>query len=58
VRGGSGKRGKSRIPDEYLALTGSKSRKYAVFTLNRVGETHLRFTDGRPGQTQSGQKSA
>jgi transposase InsO family protein len=42
------KREKSRILDEYLALSGSKSRKYAIFKLNRVGKTHLRVLDGQP----------
>ncbi|MDR0707529.1 MAG: hypothetical protein LBF60_06615, partial [Treponema sp.] len=42
----AGKGEKSRILDEYLALSGSKSRKYAVFKLNRIGKTQLRVLDG------------
>ena len=43
----AGKREKSRILDEYLSLIGSTSRKYAIFKLNRVAKTHLRFIDGQ-----------
>ena len=38
---------KSRILDEYLALSGGKSRKYAIFKLNRIGKTQLRVLDGQ-----------
>jgi hypothetical protein len=38
---------KSRILDGYLALSGSKSRKYAIFKLNRIGKTQLRLLDGQ-----------
>jgi hypothetical protein len=43
----AGKCEKSRILDEYLALSGSTSRKYAIFKLNRIGKTQLRIVDGR-----------
>ncbi|MDR2739186.1 MAG: hypothetical protein LBB68_05075 [Treponema sp.] len=43
----AGKGEKSRILDEYLALSGSKSRKYAIFKLNRIGKTPLRLPDGQ-----------
>jgi hypothetical protein len=43
----AGKREKSRILDEFLTLIGSKSRKYAIFKLNRVGKTQLRVIDGK-----------
>jgi hypothetical protein len=43
----AGKYEKSRILDEYLAFSGSKSRKYAIFKLNRIGKTQLRLMDGR-----------
>jgi hypothetical protein len=43
----AGKGEKSRILDEYLALSGGKSRKYAIFKLNRIGKTHLRLLDGQ-----------
>ncbi|MDR1287844.1 MAG: hypothetical protein LBK08_09575 [Treponema sp.] len=43
----AGKQEKSRILDEYFALSGSKSRKYAVFKLNRIGKTQLRGLDGQ-----------
>jgi hypothetical protein len=43
----AGKGEKSRILDEYLALSGSKSRKYAIFKLNRIGKTQLRLPDGQ-----------
>ncbi|MDR2742791.1 MAG: hypothetical protein LBB98_11660, partial [Treponema sp.] len=43
----AGKSEKSRILDEYLALCGSKSRKYAIFKLNRVGKKQLRTLDGQ-----------
>jgi hypothetical protein len=33
----AGKCEKSRILDEYLALSGGKSRKYAIFKLNQDG---------------------
>jgi hypothetical protein len=41
------KQEKSRILDEYLTLSGGKSRKYAIFKLNRVGKTHLRLISGQ-----------
>jgi hypothetical protein len=41
------KREKSRILDEFLALSGGTSRKYAIFKLNRIGKTPLRMLDGR-----------
>jgi hypothetical protein len=41
------KREKSRILDEYLALSGSKIRKYATFKLNRLGKTRLLTLDGQ-----------
>ena len=41
------RREKSRILDEYLALSGSTSRKYAIFKLNRIGKTQLRILDGQ-----------
>ncbi|GHV93588.1 hypothetical protein AGMMS50268_40910 [Spirochaetia bacterium] len=37
---------KTRLLDEYLRLTGSKSRKYAIFKLNRVGKVQLRTIGG------------
>jgi hypothetical protein len=37
---------KSKLLDEYLALTGSKSQKYAIFKLNRAGKTQLRVIGG------------
>jgi hypothetical protein len=43
----AGKGEKSRILDEYLALSGSKSRKYAIFKLNRIRKTQLRLLDGQ-----------
>jgi transposase InsO family protein len=43
----AGKGEKSRILDEYPALSGGKSRKYAIFKLNRIGKTHLRLLDGQ-----------
>ena len=43
----AGKKEKSRILDEYLALSGSKSRKYAIFKLNHIGKTQLRMLDGQ-----------
>jgi hypothetical protein len=43
----AGKGEKSRILDEYLALSGNKSRKYAIFKLNRIGKTQLRMLDGQ-----------
>jgi hypothetical protein len=30
--------------DEYLALSGSTSRKYAIFKLNRIGKTQATDT--------------
>jgi hypothetical protein len=42
----AGKSEKSRILDEYLALSGSTSRKYAIFKLNRIGKTQLRLLNG------------
>ena len=44
----AGKCEKSRILDEYPALSGGKSRKYAIFKLNRIGKTSLRQMDGQP----------
>ncbi|MDR0689612.1 MAG: hypothetical protein LBG08_05025 [Spirochaetaceae bacterium] len=41
----AGKYEKSQILDEYLALSGSKSRKYAIFKLTRIGKTQLRMLD-------------
>ena len=38
---------KSRILDEYLTLSGGKSRKYAVFKPNRIGKTRLLMADGQ-----------
>jgi hypothetical protein len=43
----AGKREKSQILDEYLALSGGISRKYAIFKLNRIGKTHPRLLDGQ-----------
>jgi hypothetical protein len=43
----AGKSENSRILDEYLFLAGSKSRKYAIFKLNRIGKTQLRLLDGQ-----------
>jgi hypothetical protein len=43
----AGKHEKSNILDEYLALSGAKSRKYAIFKLNRIGKTQLRLLDGQ-----------
>ena len=43
----AGKHEKSRILDEYLALSGSKSRKYAIFKLNHIGKSSLRLLDGQ-----------
>jgi transposase InsO family protein len=43
----AGKSEKSRILDEYLVLSGSKSRKYAIFKLNRIGKTQLRVLNGQ-----------
>jgi hypothetical protein len=43
----AGKGEKSRILDERLALSGGKSRKYAIFKLNRTGKTPLRPLDGQ-----------
>jgi hypothetical protein len=43
----AGKREKSQILDEYLALSGSTSRKYAIFKLNRMGKSQLRLLDGQ-----------
>jgi hypothetical protein len=37
---------KTKILDEYLVLTGSTSRKYAIFKLGRVGKTQLRVING------------
>ncbi|GHU81715.1 hypothetical protein FACS189468_4840 [Spirochaetia bacterium] len=37
---------KTRLLDEYLRLSGSKSRKYAIFKLNRVGKVQLRTIGG------------
>jgi hypothetical protein len=30
----------------YITLSGSKSWKYAIFKLNRIGKTRLRLPDG------------
>jgi hypothetical protein len=38
---------KTRLLDEYIALIGSKSRKYAIFKLNRVGRTLLYNIGGK-----------
>jgi hypothetical protein len=38
---------KTKLLDEYLRLTGSTSRKYAIFKLNRVGKTQLRTLGGK-----------
>jgi hypothetical protein len=43
----AGKGEKSRILDEYLALSGATSRKYAIFKLNRIGKALLRTLDGQ-----------
>jgi hypothetical protein len=43
----AGKTEKSRILDEYLAPSGSTSRKYAIFKLNRIGKTQLRLLGGQ-----------
>jgi transposase InsO family protein len=51
------KQEKSRILDEYLALSGSKSRKYAIFKLNRIGKTHLRLLDGQTVTVKTVEKS-
>ncbi|WP_169313398.1 integrase catalytic domain-containing protein [Treponema primitia] len=40
------KKAEINLLDEYLRLTGSKSRKYAIFKLNRVGKTQLRSIGG------------
>jgi hypothetical protein len=41
------KREKSRILDEFLALSGGTCRKYVIFKLNRIGKTQLRMLDGQ-----------
>jgi hypothetical protein len=43
----AGKNEKSRIPDEYPALSGGKSRKYAIFKLTRAGKILLCLLDDR-----------
>jgi hypothetical protein len=48
---------KSRILDEYLALSGSKSRKYAIFKLNRIGKTQLRMMDNQAVKVVTVEKS-
>jgi hypothetical protein len=53
----AGKYEKSRILDEYLALSGSKSRKYAIFKLNRIGKTSLRTLDGEAVKVTTVEKS-
>jgi ABC-type uncharacterized transport system ATPase component len=53
----AGKSGKPRILDEYPALSGGKSRKYAVFKLNRIGKTHLRLLDGQTAAVKIIEKS-
>jgi hypothetical protein len=46
-----------RILDEYLPLSGNKSRKYAIFTLNRFGKTPLRLLDGQAVNVRTVEKS-
>jgi transposase InsO family protein len=53
----AGKGEKSRILDEYLALSGGKSRKYAIFKLNRIGKTQLRVLDGQTVKVTTVEKS-
>jgi hypothetical protein len=53
----AGKGEKSRILEEYLALSGSKSRKYAIFKLNRIGKTQLRILDGQTVTVKMVEKS-
>jgi hypothetical protein len=48
---------KTKILDEYLALTGSKSRKYAIFKLGRVGKTQLRVSGGEKVNVKIVEKS-
>jgi hypothetical protein len=43
----AGKYEKSRILDGYLALSGGKSRKYAISRLKRIGKIRLRLPDGK-----------
>jgi hypothetical protein len=53
----AGKGEKSRVPDEYLAFSGSKSRKYAIFKLNRIGKTQLRTLDVQTVTVKTVEKS-
>jgi hypothetical protein len=53
----AGKSEKARILDEYLALSGGKSRKYAIFKLNRVGKTQLRVLNGETVRVKTVEKS-
>jgi hypothetical protein len=53
----AGKGEKSRILDEYLALSGGKSRKYTIFKLNRIEKTHLRLLDGQTATVKIVEKS-
>jgi hypothetical protein len=38
---------KLRILDEYLALSNTKSRKYAIFKLNCIGKIQIHLLDGQ-----------
>jgi hypothetical protein len=53
----AGKSEKSRILDEYPALSGAKSRKYTVFKLNRIGKIQLRTLDGQTITVKTVEKS-
>ena len=48
---------KTRLLDEYLRLSGSKSRKYAIFKLNRVGKVQLRTIGGETVKVKTDGKS-
>ncbi|GHV73082.1 integrase [Spirochaetia bacterium] len=48
---------KARLLDEYLRLSGSKSRKYAIFKLNRVGKVQLHTIDGETVKVKIVEKS-
>jgi hypothetical protein len=53
----SAKHEKSKILDEYPALSGAKNRKYAIFKLNRIGKIQLRMMDGQAAKVAIVEKS-